>query len=161
VPLMLEQDEPGHVLNTASMAALTTAPFSATYCASKAAVMAMSESLYLELRARSAPIGVSVLCPELVDTGIGRAGRNRPEHLARKDADGDSPERDLVENAIVEATRGGLDPATLADRAIEAIREDRFYVLAAEGDPWRVACNARLEDIRLARNPSAATPGSG
>jgi NAD(P)-dependent dehydrogenase (short-subunit alcohol dehydrogenase family) len=160
VPLMLEQGEPAHILNTASMAALTTAPFSAAYCSSKAAVMALSESLFLELRGKGAPIGVSVLCPELVDTGIGRAHRNRPEHLARKDADGASPERDMVENAIGAATATGLDPFTLADRALEAVRNDQFYVLAAEGDPWRVACNTRLDDIRLARNPSAATPGS-
>jgi len=160
VPLLLEQGEEAHVVNTASMAALTTAPWSAPYTMSKAAVLSLSETLHLEMQARGAPVGVSVLCPELVDTAIGASERSRPAHLQRKDGEGESPERDLVEDAIRQATATGLDPRVLADRAIDAIREKRFYVLPAEGDPWRVACNTRLDDIRLARNPGLVTPGS-
>ena len=158
VPLMLAHGEEAHIVNTASMAAVTTAPFTAPYFMSKAAVFSLSESLYAEMRARDAAIGVSVLCPELVDTAIARAERNRPQHLERKAGEGESPERGLVETAIATSTASGLDPLALADRAIEAMRENRFYVLAAEGDPWRVACDARLEDIRLARNPTNAMP---
>jgi len=161
VPGMLAHGEPGHVVNTASMAALTSAPFTAPYSMSKAAALALSETLFLELRARDARIGVSVLCPELVATQIGRSERNRPPHLARKPGDGESPERDLVERAIAAATRTGLDPLVLADRTLEAIRAGRFYVLAADGDPWREACHARLDDIRAARNPgSTPVPGA-
>ena len=159
VPIMLEQDCEAHILNTVSMAALTTAPFSAPYYMSKHAVMALSETLYLELRARESKIGVSVLCPELVDTGIGRAERNRPEHLQRKPGEGDSPERDLVEGSIRDYVKTGLDPDVLAERALRGIQENRFYILADEGDPWRIACHSRLDDIRLARNPTPATPG--
>jgi len=111
------------------------------------------------MQARQALIGVSVLCPELVDTAIGRGERNRPEHLKRKAGEGESAERDRVETAIDAATRTGLAPTVLADRVVEAMRADRFYVLAPEGDPWRDACNVRLEDIRLARNPTQAVPG--
>jgi NAD(P)-dependent dehydrogenase (short-subunit alcohol dehydrogenase family) len=160
VPVLLEQDEPAHIVNTASMAALTAAPFTAPYYMSKAAVLSLSETLYLEMKARGAPVGVSVLCPELVDTSIGCGERNRPAHLERKPGEGESAERDLVESAIKQATRTGLDPTVLADRAIEAIRDERFYVLAGDGDPWRLACNVRLEDIRLARNPSDVIPGA-
>jgi NAD(P)-dependent dehydrogenase (short-subunit alcohol dehydrogenase family) len=158
VPIMLEQGEEAHIVNTASMAALTAAPFTASYYMSKAAVLSLSETLYLEMKAKDAPVGVSVLCPELVDTAIGRGERNRPAHLERKQGEGESDERDLVETVIVQATQTGQDPLLLADRAIEAIRENRFYVLPSEGDPWRDACNVRLEDIRLARNPSDAIP---
>ncbi|MDG2333305.1 MAG: SDR family NAD(P)-dependent oxidoreductase [Myxococcota bacterium] len=158
VPHMLAHGEPSHIVNTASMAAVTTAPFTAPYYMSKAAVFSLSESLYGEMQARSAAIGVSVLCPELVDTAIARGERNRPEHLKRKSGEGDSPERELVEQAIHAATPTGSDPTVLADRAIEAIYENRFYVLAPEGNSWRDACNTRLEDIRLARNPTNALP---
>ena len=160
VPLMLAHGEEAHIVNTASMAAVTTAPFTASYYMSKAAVFSLSETLYAEMQARQASIGVSVLCPELVDTAIARGERNRPEHLKRKAGEGESDERGLVEGAIESATRTGLDPSVLADRAIEAMRENRFYVLAPEGNPWRVACDVRLEDIRLARNPTNAVPGS-
>jgi NAD(P)-dependent dehydrogenase (short-subunit alcohol dehydrogenase family) len=159
VPRMLAQGSEGHIVITASMAALTTAPFSGPYNMSKAAVFSLSETLYLEMQSRGGPIGVSVVCPELVDTAIARADRNRPEHLMRKAGEGESPERDLVEAAIGQATQTGLDPSVLADRTFEAIRERRLYVLAADGDPWRTACNNRLDDLRAARNPSSTVPG--
>ena len=158
VPLMLAHGEEAHIVNTASMAAVTTAPFTSAYYMSKAAVFSLSESLYGEMQARQAAIGVSVLCPELVDTAISRGERNRPEHLKRKAGEGESPERELVDAAIAAATPTGVDPGVLADRAIEAIRENRFYVLAPDGNPWRTACDVRLEDIRLARNPTHAVP---
>lgn len=161
VPAMLAHAAPAHVVNTASMAAVTATPFTAPYTMSKAAIFALSETFFLEMQSRGSKIGVSVLCPELVDTAIGRSDRNRPEHLARKPEQGGSPEQDLVEQAIVTSTATGLDPGMLADRTIAAIRENRFYVLAADGDPWRVACNARLDDIRAARNPgSKPVPGA-
>jgi NAD(P)-dependent dehydrogenase (short-subunit alcohol dehydrogenase family) len=155
VPILLEQGEPAHIVNTASMAAVTTCPLSSGYFASKHAALSLSETLYHELAQRGAPVGVSVLCPELVDTRIGRAERNRGAAFARKrdDEAGDHPERDLVEAAIRELTKTGVPPSVLADRAFEAIRENRFYVLAPGGG-WRRACETRLEDIRSERNPT-------
>jgi NAD(P)-dependent dehydrogenase (short-subunit alcohol dehydrogenase family) len=153
VPILLRQGEPAHVVNTASMAALTSGPLSAAYFMSKHAVLALSESLFLELRQRGAPIGVSVVCPELIATRIGDAERNRPAHLKRGDAPA-SPERDLVESAIKTATQTqGAPPDAIAERTLAAIRADQFYVLAPEGNPWRDACHARLDAIRQARNP--------
>ncbi len=158
VPILLEQGEPGHVVNTASMAAVTSSPLSGAYNMSKHAALAISESLYLELQMKQAPIGVSVVCPELISTRIGQADRNRPTHLKR----GDGPlssDTEMVEAAIQTATAGGDPPEVIADRTLEAIREQRFYVLAPEGNPWRDACNARLEDIRLGRNPGQHVTG--
>jgi len=153
VPILLRQGEPGHVVNTASMAALTSGPLSAAYFMSKHAVLALSESLYLELRMRNAKVGVSVVCPELISTRIGDADRNRPLHLKRGDEPA-SPERDLIEGAIRTATQSqGIAPDVIAERTLAAIRADRFYVLAPDGDPWRDACHARLDAIRNERNP--------
>ena len=153
VPILLRQNEPGHVVNTASMAAVTSGPLSAAYFMSKHAVLALSESLYLELRQRSAQIGVSVVCPELIATRIGDADRNRPLHLKRGDEPA-SPERELVESMIKSATQTqGIAADVIAERTLAAIRADRFYVLAPEGNPWRDACHARLDAIRNERNP--------
>lgn len=155
VPILLEQGEPAHVLNTASMAAVTTCPLSAGYYASKHAALSLSETLYHELHQRGAPIGVSVLCPELVDTRIGYAERNRPQAFARKhDDEGEHPERQAVEGALRAFTSAGVPPSVLADRAFEAVRENRFYVLSPAGRGWRKACDTRLDDIRGERNPT-------
>ncbi len=153
VPILLRQGEPGHVVNTASMAAVTSGPLSAAYFMSKHAVLALSESLYLELRLRNAKVGVSVVCPELIATRIGDADRNRPPHLKRGDAPA-SPERDLIEGAIRATTESqGIAPDVIAERTLAAIRTGRFYVLAPEGNPWRDACHARLDAIRSEHNP--------
>jgi NAD(P)-dependent dehydrogenase (short-subunit alcohol dehydrogenase family) len=157
VPLLLERGEEAHIVNTASMAALTSMPLSAAYTLSKHAVLALSETLYLELRSRGAKIGVSALCPEAVATGIGDSERIRPAHLRRKPGEADTPEFELVAAAIRGAIAQGISPARIADRVVNAIREDRFYVLPEEG-PWLEACRSRLEDIRLGRNPTLAIP---
>lgn len=156
VPILLEQGQGGHVVNTASMAGLTNTPLSGAYTLSKHAVVALSETLYLELQGREPRIGVSVLCPELIKTGIGRSGRNRPPHLKRDDDA--SPETELVEGAIASAVSHGIDPDVMAERVEQGIVDDRFYLVPPDDDPWRKACETRLEDIRLGRNPTFATP---
>ncbi len=157
-PKQLEHGEAGHIVITSSMAGLTSAPFCAPYYMSKHAVLSLAETLHLELEAKGAAVGVSVLCPELVDTRIGESDRNRPEH--RKRGGPSHPERDLVEGAIKQSTGTGLDPAEIAARTLDAIREQRFYVVPPDGDPWRVACDARLDTIRDGRNPGSVVPGS-
>ena len=77
VPVLIEQGE-GHVVNTASIAGLIAAPFLGPYNATKQAVVAISETLFKDLQAVGAPIGVSVLCPGFVQTRIAESDRNRP-----------------------------------------------------------------------------------
>jgi len=122
VPVLLEQDA-AHVVNTASLAGLTTGilgPYSVT----KHAVVALSEGLHFQLAHHGATVGVSVLCPGWVRTRISDAGRNRPPDLEPP------PELDP---AVAEALRGfvenGMDPARVADHVVDAIRAGRFYVL--------------------------------
>ena len=152
-PLQLAHGDEGHIVITASMAALTSTPFCAPYVMSKHAVLALAETLHLELAAKNAAIGVSVLCPEVVNTRIAQSDRNRPAHHKRGGPS--HPERDLVEGALSSQTGVGLDPAAIAERTLAAIRDGRFYVLPPDGDPWRIACDARLDAIRHARNPGS------
>jgi len=68
----------GHVVNTASVAGLINPPGSAAYNVTKHAVVAFTETLLHDLRERGSAIGVSVLCPAYVPTGIAESERNRP-----------------------------------------------------------------------------------
>ena len=153
VPIMLEQNEPGHVVNTCSMAGLINTPLSGAYNVSKHAALSLTETLYHELRMKQSPVGCSALCPELIRTGIANSDRNRPPHLKRPE-DADTPEMELVEQAIRSSIETGLDPSVMAERVYQGIKQDQFYLLAEEGTNWEAACLARLEDIRLRRNPT-------
>ena len=84
VPRMLERGEPAHVVITASMSGLTVVPGNAAYQMSKHGTVALAETLYQELV--DTPVGVSVLCPGYVETGITRSDRNRPEALRNAEA---------------------------------------------------------------------------
>jgi NAD(P)-dependent dehydrogenase (short-subunit alcohol dehydrogenase family) len=153
VPIMLEQNEPSHIVNTVSMAGLINTPFSGPYNMSKHAAMSLTETLFHEMQARQSPIGVSALCPELVRTAISRSERNRPEHLKRPDGP-PSPILEMLESAIHDGVSSGVDPAMMAERVVNGIRTDQFYLMADEGTSWDLACRKRLEDIRLRRNPN-------
>ncbi|NRA00865.1 MAG: SDR family NAD(P)-dependent oxidoreductase [Myxococcales bacterium] len=156
VPLMLAQGGEGHIVNTASMAGVTALPFVSAYHMSKHAVMALSECLYKELAAEHSSIGVSVLCPEMINTRIGTSERNRPSDPSRDPERQSSPIKDLIEKSTVAAAAGGIPPKVIADRVVDAIRAERFYILS--DDTWRDLGNTRLEDIRLGRNPTLALP---
>lgn len=125
VPRMRSRGTTAHVVNTASAAGLATIGGSAVYCASKHAVVAFSECLAKDLEQVDSPIGVSVLCPSLVATGIDWSQRNRPAALA------DSGPTDV---AYEERVRAGMAASAVsaedvACAAIEAIRERHFYVI--------------------------------
>ncbi len=157
VPRMIEQDTEGHIVNTASMAGLTTLPFAGAYHLSKHAALAFSECLYHELVQTGTRLRVSALCPELIDTGIHRSERCRPAQFENASGDAQiSPAGQLVIDALADGMKNGLDPMVMANRVFDAIVEERFYILAE--DTWRDACNTRLEDIRLGRDPTFAVP---
>ena len=153
VPILLEQNEPAHVVNTCSMAGLINMPLSGVYNVSKHAALSLTETLYHELQTLDTPVGVSALCPELIRTGIGRSDRNRPAHLKRGDDEGNA-EQEMVEAAIKASIDTGLDPSAMAERVFQGIQSDTFYLLAEEGGSWDRACQTRLDDIRERRNPT-------
>jgi NAD(P)-dependent dehydrogenase (short-subunit alcohol dehydrogenase family) len=149
VPIMLKQGEPGHVVNTASLAGLTSNPFLGIYNVTKHGVVALSETLVQELAMAGAPIGVSVLCPGFVQTRIADADRNRPPALA-DGADRARPE--ALEGAIRAALAGGMPPATVAGLVADAIRDERFYVLP-HPELTHARVRHRCEDILQGRTP--------
>jgi len=127
LPLLIEQDE-GHIVSTASLAGLGGVPGMGAYCATKFAVVGLSESLVLDLAARGSAVGVSVLCPGFVATRIAESDRNMPESVrAATSADGDEhAELRALAAAVVAA---GIDPAVVADHVLGAIERNEFWVL--------------------------------
>ena len=114
VPIMLAQDEPGHIVNTASQAGLVTA--NSIYSLTKHGVVALSEGLHLQLRQQNAKVGVSVLCPLFVDTRIMEAERNRPGRPGTTDRAGDQPAADARHDPAL--GRGRASPGGGARRPL-------------------------------------------
>lgn len=151
VPLMLAQGDECHVVNTASGAGLHTRPFLGMYAATKHAVVALSESLYHELKLTGSKVGVSVLCPAVVNTRIGESERNRPQVLANEGDAANPAQMAAMEQAFRAALAAGLAPEQVAQAVLDAIREDRFYIITHEETKGRV--RAKMEDILEGRNP--------
>jgi NAD(P)-dependent dehydrogenase (short-subunit alcohol dehydrogenase family) len=128
LPLLLEQDQ-GHVVNTASLAGLGGVPGMGPYCASKSAVVGLSESLFFELAERSSKVGCSVLCPGFVNTEIYRSERNLPSHLAPLAEQESVRSMEDLTRQVVEA---GLEPSVVAEQVLGAVLEDRFWILPHE-----------------------------
>jgi NAD(P)-dependent dehydrogenase (short-subunit alcohol dehydrogenase family) len=129
LPRLRANDE-GHIVNTASVSGLVHLSRMGPYNASKAAVVALSETLRFELEAEGSHVGVSVLCPSWTRTSISASDRNRPERFAS------TIETDkLAEIAEYKARRRtqlatlALDPAEVAADVLDAVKTNRFYVL--------------------------------
>ena len=155
VPQMIAQGDECHIVNTSSMASMCTLPFAGIYHMTKHAALALSECLFHELAMVAPQINVSCLCPELVDTGIATSARNRPANLAEENI---TDMQTMSMTAITDATAESLSPRVLADRVLQAIKDNLFYILPPSGNPWRDTADTRLEDIRLLRNPTFAPP---
>ena len=121
--------EGGHFVNTASMAGHLSIPGLSVYTATKFAVVGISETMLADLGPHH--IGVSVLCPGVVNTNIFDSDRNRPEDLAGTDASqllvSGLPAEEQADR-LEELRAGALDPAVVGDMVLHAIREDEFYI---------------------------------
>ena len=148
IPRMIEQGRECHVVNTASAAGLVAPAGSSVYCASKFAVVGFTECLFHELRADHPQIGVSLLCPAFVDTGISLSERNRPQSL--RDT---NPEVEKYAAQLRKAIKSGkLTAADIASTALDAVKHDRFYVLPHAQIAASVA--VRMTDIAEGRQPT-------
>ena len=130
VPRMLEANRhgtPGHIVNTASMAGWLAAPLMGVYNVSKHAVVALTETLYHDLRLAGSTIGVTALCPAFVPTGIADSHRNRPKTLANPAPPTTSQK--MAQAASEKAVSSGrMTAEQVAQLTFDAVRENRFYV---------------------------------
>jgi NAD(P)-dependent dehydrogenase (short-subunit alcohol dehydrogenase family) len=117
VPRMIEQAEPGHVVNTASVSGLLPYQGVASYTASKFGVVGLSEVLLLDLREAGAPIGVSVLCPGPTETDF--RAHSRALHPTGADPTSVDDYAGVVR----------IPTADVAGMVLDAIRADRFWIV--------------------------------
>ncbi len=151
VPIMLAQGDQCHVVNTASVAGLVSPQLMGAYNVSKHGVVALSETLYQDLRVTGSRIGVSLLCPAFVPTGIAQSQRNRPDAL--RDATAPTASMIASQKASEQAVSSGrISAAAVAQTTFDAIRDNRFYVIT---HPKILASvELRLNDVIGQRNPS-------
>jgi NAD(P)-dependent dehydrogenase (short-subunit alcohol dehydrogenase family) len=152
VPVMLEQGE-GHVVNTASLAGLTSPGMLGPYNVTKHSVVTMSETLYRDLDMIGSRVGVSVLCPGFVQTRIAESDRNRPDWAPAAAL----PQGVEFQGVVRHLVAGGIEASDVAEKVLDAVRNNRFYILTHDDTPAMV--EIRMRDIIEERNPSGAPIG--
>jgi len=154
LPVLMEGGG-GHIVNTASIAGLMPG-FGASYDASKHAVVALSEDLFLDMRLSPVPIGVSVLCPGWVRTELMTSERNWTGGGAVPD---DSMTFAVIGHHVERALAEATTPAAIADAVADAVIDNRFWVLPH--DDFLDLAVARWELIaqKLDPEPAPQVPG--
>jgi NAD(P)-dependent dehydrogenase (short-subunit alcohol dehydrogenase family) len=150
----------GHIVNTASMAGLLTAPNMGIYNVSKHAVVSLTETLYQDLQLVTDQISASVLCPYFVPTGINQSHRNRPTELA---ADKPTASQLIGQAQNDKAVGSGKVSATeVAQKVLDAVATGQFYIYSHPHALGNV--QSRMEAMVQGLNPPdpfAAKPEIG
>lgn len=157
LPTLVKQREPGHVLNVASIAGICPLPYLGVYSATQHAVVALSESLAMELAITASHVGVSVLCGGLTRAALDVAERQRPGELTRSPDAGVPPAQRLVAEALRAQAAESLPPEVIAALAVDAIRQRQFLILP---HPEHQRVLRQQHEQRLSgRAPSYEPPG--
>jgi NAD(P)-dependent dehydrogenase (short-subunit alcohol dehydrogenase family) len=153
VPIMLSQNTDCHILNTASTAGLLSPPGMGIYNVTKHGVVALSETLYQELAARSTLLKVSVLCPSYVRTKILDSSRNHPSHQNRgSHTRMTEAQLEAGWQSIASTNYTVISSQQVADCAFKAILKDQFYILThPESKEW---VQSHADDVINERNPA-------
>ena len=152
VPLIKQHDEGGWVVNVASMAGMGGIPYSGAYTATKAAVVALSESWAGELE--NTGINVSVLCPAFVQTRIYDSERNRPVQY-KSDAINSDNENSFL-NRAKELVKNGIEVSIVGKRVVEALNDGEFYIFTHPN--YHPILEKRSADIDEAFKKSSESP---
>lgn len=162
VPRIIESGKGGVVINTASMAGLTSTPFMGPYNVAKHGVVTLSETLYHELSLLHPDIGVTVLCPGWVRTKIHQSDRNSPAAVAAREDDVDEvlagTALDGMAGMVDELVANGLDPAEVARMTLDAALAGEVYVLTHRD--WTNMVTRRTELMVAGQNPEMSFPGN-
>ena len=151
-PLIKDHGEGGWILNVASMAGMGGVPYSGVYTASKAAVVALSESWAAELKDKR--IGVSVLCPAFVQTRIYDSERNRPDKY--KSENYQIENESSFSKQTKQMVKDGIDVSIVGKRVVEAINHGELYIFTHPN--YRQVNQQRFDGIDEAFARSAQSP---
>lgn len=147
LPVLRAQEE-AHIVNTASIAGILPAPHT-HYAATKYAVVGLSQSLFLDEQMLGTSVGVSVLCPAWVRTGIAHSERNWPSRLGPLP---ENPEAfEFLRQAFTEAIDAGMEPSAVAAQVIDAVKQRRFWILTH--DNWMPAISEYCSALAEGRDP--------
>jgi len=130
LPLMERQGE-GHINSTASMAGLIAGASLGAYNVAKHGVVALMASLERDLRLAGSPVRASVLCPGPINTNIVRSERNRPPESAAGHVE--TPQGEKFWKMLTDTLAHGMDPDEVGPMVLDAVRNDRFWVLTHPG----------------------------
>jgi NAD(P)-dependent dehydrogenase (short-subunit alcohol dehydrogenase family) len=136
LPRIRAHGEGGHIVNTASLAALVPMPAEfVIYQTAKAAVVTLSEGIRNELAQEK--IGVSVLCPGPVRTNIHELAKNRPAQFGVGDAfrAAESAGEARVQFPSL------MDPVDVGVLVLKGVRNDELYLIT-HGE-WKPMAEAR------------------
>ncbi len=146
VPAMVEQGS-GHIVNTASVAAFVAGQFSSPYVVSKCAAFSITECLALDLASSGSAVGVSVLCPSSIDTGIAKTDRVRQDRYGSTAGD----DAAFVSDALGSMLAGSLDPSEVAAITFDGIAAGDFLI--ATKPSYRTQLTSRFEALTERRLP--------
>lgn len=152
LPLIKEHNEGGWIVNVASMAGMGGLPYGGAYNATKAAVVALSESWAEELKSKG--IRVSVLCPAFVQTRIYDSERNRPAQYKSETATQD--EDNNFSKISEQMVKNGIDVSIVGKRVVEALIDGEMYIFTHPN--YRPVVQGRYDAIDKAFIKSEKSP---
>jgi NADP-dependent 3-hydroxy acid dehydrogenase YdfG len=150
LPIMQDQNE-GHIVNTASMAGLVAMPGFGPYNATKHAVVAISEGLFLELAAKGSGVSCSVLCPGFVKTNL-MTDIKWTDRLGPRPAEIVDPISRMMNQALHTGVETGIPATDVADQVHDAIVSNQFWILTHPD--FREAPVERMERAARQENPT-------
>lgn len=154
MPIMLEQNVEAHIVNTASIAGLVMNAMNIPYGVSKHAVVALSESMHIQLQNRGSKVKVSVLCPGPINTDIMHSSeRNRPASVPPPPEL--TKEEELFRRAYELWLERGMDPKEVGRMVLDAIKEERLYIITHDFNNY---IESRLKNIIGCKNPEPMQP---
>lgn len=143
VPRMLASAEPCHVVNTASMGGLLSAPFVGPYAAAKHAVVGLSKSLRVELGGTN--VGVTLVCPGNVRTNLAHTMRQKHDGQPRAGGTDLDDFLNLLEAGVQD--ENAMDPADVGRLVVHAIKANQFWLLP-NGAPQLPLVEMDFEEMR-------------
>jgi NAD(P)-dependent dehydrogenase (short-subunit alcohol dehydrogenase family) len=152
LPRLLANPQGGHILNTASIGAFVSSPMVGPYSVTKAGVVALSETLDVELRAAKAQVGVTILCPGSVRTNLHTSTRNRPPELANAVG----IDIDFMKSGGTIGKAQWITGDSVGRMAVDAIRRGALFATTHDGMDRMVETRMRAiaEAFRAPRPPA-------
>jgi NAD(P)-dependent dehydrogenase (short-subunit alcohol dehydrogenase family) len=145
LPAMVKRGKGGHVVNTASAAAFLASPEMPVYAASKFAVLGLSESLRADMAGHK--IGVSAICPGIINTGIVR----------NTIMEGAMGEGDIKDKVVSFYEKRNYTADKVADAVLRAVRRNTA-VQPVSPEAWGMYLGKRLAPALLGRITQAQLP---